>query len=62
MTTLQIIVYAILLASLYPLFNKVVDNLDKWYKSKVDNKKYIATNFIILILIIVAFIYVVLIK
>ena len=62
MTTLQIIVYAILLASLYPLFNKVVDNLDKWYKSKVDNKKYIATNFIILILIIVVFIYVVLIK
>lgn len=62
MTTLQIIVYVILFASIYPLSYKVVDNFDKWYKSKVDNKKYIATNFIILILIIVAFIYVVLIK
>lgn len=62
MTILQIIVYAILLASLYPLFNKAVDNLDKWYKSKVSNKIYIATNFIILILIIVEFIYVILIK
>ena len=62
MTTLQIIVYVILFASIYPLSYKVVDNFDKWYKSKVSNKTYIVTNIIVLILIIFPVIYAVFMK
>jgi uncharacterized membrane protein YbhN (UPF0104 family) len=62
MTLLKIIVYVISFVFFYPIFSKVIDNVDKWYASKVSYRTYMITNITGFILIIAAFIYVILVK
>ena len=62
MTLLKIIVYVISFVFFSPIFSKVIDNVDKWYASKVSYRTYMITNITGFILIIAAFIYVILVK